>query len=135
MTQTIKVVGAAIIRDDRVLAARRSTSMSMPGKWEFPGGKLEYGERPEESLVREIEEELAVQVKVGASVGVGTSIHNGRLIELEVFICNLVSGEPEPREHAKLAWVTADELATLDWADADIPIAQRLAEMMREGAV
>ena len=67
------VVGAAIVRDGRCLVAKRSPTMRAPGKWEFPGGKVEVGETPHDALVREISEELGVTIEVGALLGRGTA--------------------------------------------------------------
>jgi 8-oxo-dGTP diphosphatase len=122
----VRVVGAAIRRDGRWLAAQRSPSMSEPLRWEFPGGKVEPGETDEAALVRELGEELGVTVAVGSLIGIGHAARGERTIELRVHEASLLEGEPEPREHARLGWYTADELANLDWAEADVPIVRTL---------
>lgn len=127
---TLHVVGAAIVRDGRVLAARRSPAMPLPGRWEFPGGKVEDGETPEAALAREIAEELGVTVRVGALVGTGEDEQARRRIRLDVYACELVSGEPKAREHDRLAWVGAGELGGLDWAAADVPVLAPLRALL-----
>ncbi|MCB9673151.1 MAG: (deoxy)nucleoside triphosphate pyrophosphohydrolase [Alphaproteobacteria bacterium] len=124
----IRVVGAAIVRDGAVLAALRGPSMSAPGLWELPGGKVEPGESDREGLARELREELGVDVVVGEHLGTGS---HGR-VELHVYVATLVSGEPVAREHAELRWVGPDALGTLGWAPADRPVLKPLATLLRQ---
>lgn len=123
----IDVVGAAIIRGGRVLAARRGAGRSQAGKWEVPGGKVESGEQPHDALRREIREELDCDVEVGRRIE--TTEHDGgtAVICLSVYACALAAGEPTPIEHSRLRWLTASELDDLDWAPADLPTVRRLA--------
>lgn len=130
---TIRVVGAAIVRANTVLVARRSAQMAMAGKWEFPGGKVEEGEAPGEALRRELCEELDVDIRVGERIGTGESQADGARIVLDVYRCRLVSGEPSPHEHDDVIWAGPEALGALDWADADIPIAHALARLLNEG--
>ncbi len=121
------VVGAAIVRGARVLAARRTTPAEAAGRWELPGGKVEPGEQPADALEREIAEELGCEIEVTAWLG-GTSAIGDHL-ELRVAVARLVDGEPEPHEHDRLTWVGADELDGpdgLDWMDADRPFLPEL---------
>lgn len=121
-TTRIRVVGAAIMRAGECLVAQRSAWMALPGKWEFPGGKVEEFESPEAALAREIQEELNVQIRVGKHLGRGSSQSGSRVVVLDVYVAELVSGTPTPREHAKLVWARADALPEFDWADADVPV-------------
>ena len=124
----IQVVGAAIVRHGRVLMALRSATMSSPGLWEFPGGKVEPGESPAAALRREIMEELGASVRVGEEVlPLNGAAEEAGAIRLRVFRCELVEGTPRPREHAELRWVHPRELPALDLAAADIPFAVALA--------
>lgn len=124
----VPVVGAAIRRDDgAILAALRSSEMSTPNQWEFPGGKVEPGETHGECLVRELREELAVDIEVGEHVGLGVVDRPGRQIRLDVYECRILAGVPTASEHAELRWVSPDELPQLDWAEADMPIVRILA--------
>ncbi len=130
----IRVVGAAIVQGGACLVAQRSATMSEPLKWEFPGGKPEPGEDPRAALAREIREELAVEVTVGEWLGRGTSVVAGRRIELDVYLAGLVEGEVELAEHADYGWFTAGEIASLDWAAADVPVLGALEKALRASA-
>ena len=118
------VVGAAIVRDGRVLAARRTRPAATAGRWEFPGGKVEGAESPAEALVREIREELgcgvAVERWLEGAVPIGTR-H-----ELTVAVALLVDGDPVPHEHDAVRWLGADELVSVDWLDPDRPFLPEL---------
>ncbi len=123
----ISVVGAAIIDDQgRCLVTRRSARMSNPLKWEFPGGKIEPGERPEEALKREIAEELGLDIEVGAFVARGQAPAGRRQVVLDVYLARIVSGGLELREHDESLWCEVGELDSLDWARADVPILEPL---------
>lgn len=122
----IHVVGAAIERDGTILAARRSAQMSLPGKWEFPGGKVEAGETPEASLARELREELGIEVEVGEFVASGEVPKGERVIRLDVYLCEWTNGELVAREHDALRWVRPDEMHELEWARADWPAVRAL---------
>jgi len=119
--RTVHVVGAAIFRNGHVLTALRSETMALPNQWEFPGGKLEDGETPQEALYREIHEELGVCVEVLDFIARGEHHVRDARIVLDVYRCALLTGEPEAREHAELRWMEPAELETLTFAKADIP--------------
>jgi 8-oxo-dGTP diphosphatase len=123
-----QVVGAALVRDGRVLAARRTTPAEAAGRWEFPGGKVEEGETPDAALVREIAEELGVAIEVRrwltGAVPIGTSY------ELVVAIAVISSGEPQPVEHDEVRWLGADELDDVDWLDPDQPFLRELRQVL-----
>jgi 8-oxo-dGTP diphosphatase len=118
----VQVVGAAIIEDGRCLVARRGPGMSLAGRWEFPGGKLERGESPAAALEREIREELGAEVEVGDMLGRGESLVESRRIQLDVFAASLRSGAIRPREHSEVRWIDPRELDGLEWSDADVPV-------------
>lgn len=120
----VTVVCALIIRNDTVLCAQRSEHMALPLKWEFPGGKLEDGEAPEEALKREIMEELAIDIIVGRAMNVSEyTYENDRTIRLLPYLATMQNTkEPIANEHVELRWVKAPELLVLDWAAADVPI-------------
>lgn len=96
--------------------------MSMPLKWEFPGGKIHAGETPEDCLRRELTEELGITARIGPALPPTTHRYPDFTITLYPFFCAIESGELIPREHAELAWLRPDELPLLDWADADRPV-------------
>lgn len=126
----VQVVGAALLDGQgRVLVARRGTDRAEAGKWEFPGGKVEPGEKPRSALAREVEEELGVQIQVGRHLGRGAARSFERIIILDVYMARIMAGQPTPREHSELRWCGPEDLAGLDWCAADIPV---LAELRRE---
>jgi 8-oxo-dGTP diphosphatase len=122
------VVGAAIVRDGRVLAARRTAPASVAGRWEFPGGKVEPGEADAESLVREIGEELGVRITVGAWLRGEQPV--GERYLLRVAMASLDAGEPTPTEHDAVRWLGAGELDDVDWLDADRPFLAELSQVL-----
>jgi len=129
----VHVVGAAIVEGGRVFLARRGPDRSMPGKWEFPGGKVEAGEAPEAALVREVAEELDVEIELGRFLGRGEADHDGRTIVLDVWLARRVAGDPVSREHDAVGWFAAGELAALDWPEADLPLLGPLARALGAG--
>ncbi|WP_182524125.1 (deoxy)nucleoside triphosphate pyrophosphohydrolase [Nocardioides dongkuii] len=125
------VVGAAILRGGKVLAARRTAPPALAGRWELPGGKVEPGESPEDALVRELEEELGVTVRVGAWLGPRVPIEGGWV--LSVAAARLVDEAPlAPTEHDEVRWLGPDELGDVDWADPDRPFLPEVAVLLRE---
>ncbi|WEV64952.1 (deoxy)nucleoside triphosphate pyrophosphohydrolase [Bifidobacterium sp. ESL0732] len=132
-TAPVQVVGAAIRRNGTILCAQRGPSKSLAGYWEFPGGKIERGETPEEALRREIKEELLCDIKVGPKICSTQQHYDFGTIELTTFLCSLVDSEPELTEHTQLRWISQSKLKTLNWAPADRETAQHLAVANRTG--
>ena len=132
--KTISVVGAAIIDPPYVLAFRRGSTIAMAGKWEFPGGKLERDESPRNALARELEEELQLSLPIGESLGIGAAQLNPETrVELEVFE---VPGTYQAvryvlSDHDQALWLHVDELHSVDWAAADIPVLNELERRLR----
>ena len=120
----VLVMGAAIIDGGRVLAARRTTPEHARGLWEFPGGKVEPGEDPEEAIVREIREELDCEVAVVGHLDGEQPIKDG--YTLRVAVAALRSGEPVPHEHDAVRWLAADELDLVTWLEPDVPFLEEL---------
>jgi len=118
----LHVTCAIIERDGLVLAARRSAAMSLPLKWEFPGGKIDPGESPEECLRRELVEEMGIHVSVGKSLPPNTHHYPTFTVTLHPFVCSIQSGEIVLHEHAAVTWLPPDELHILDWAEVDVPV-------------
>lgn len=118
----IHVTCAIIERGSLVLAAQRSATMNLPLKWEFPGGKIDPGESAEECLQRELMEELNIGVTVGRALSPVTHGYTDCTVTLYPFVCTIRSGEIILHEHAAVVWLKADELLTLDWAAADVPV-------------
>ena len=126
----MSVVAAAIFRDNRVLCVQRPkhTKEYKPLKWEFPGGKVEFGESREEALVREIREELSVDIEVSEFLMTVEHTYPDFHLTMHVFGCVLNQGEITLNEHITLKWLSVDELDQLDWADADIPVVKSLMQ-------
>ena len=116
----LEVACALIVNEGRVLCAQRSAKMRHPLSWEFPGGKLEAGESVAECIVREIKEELNLEIEV---VSEGPTVfyeyQAGEKLALIPLVCHLKSGEILLKEHAQIKWLLADELSSLNWAAAD----------------
>ncbi|WP_405586986.1 (deoxy)nucleoside triphosphate pyrophosphohydrolase [Streptomyces sp. NBC_01190] len=114
------VVGGALLREGRLLAARRTAPAELAGRWELPGGKVEPGESAPEALVREFQEELGVVVRPVERVPGEWALPSGHV--LHVWVAALVRGEPRAlQDHDQLRWVTAHEALTLDWLPPDRP--------------
>ena len=128
MKNLFDVVGAVILRDENVLCARRGPDGSLPGLWEFPGGKIEANESPKEALAREIAEELNCIIKVGDQVESTTYEYDFAIITLATFYCVLANGEPNMTEHSELRWLAPELLKELEWAPADIPAVERITQ-------
>jgi 8-oxo-dGTP diphosphatase len=125
----VHVSCAIIERDGLILAAQRSAAMSLPLKWEFPGGKIHDGETPEQCLRRELVEEMGVQISVGRGLPATTHYYPDFTVTLYPFVCAIESGEIVLHEHAAIVWLPPERLFELDWAEADWPI---LRDMLRE---
>lgn len=119
MKPIIKVPCAIIERDGKVLAAQRNASGSLPLKWEFPGGKLEEGESDVEALIREIQEELCVDIHIGDRLPTTERDDVNRIIILIPFVCQLTTEDIILTEHEQIKWLSPEELPSLDWAEAD----------------
>lgn len=126
------VVGAAIVRNGCVLAARRTTPPEAAGRWEFPGGKVETGESASAALVREIAEELGCTIEVDAWLAGAVPI--GDTHELTVATARLVAGVPTPHEHDAVRWLAPEELDDVDWLDPDRPFLPELRERLLDGS-
>ncbi len=124
----IKVVCGIIFKDDLVLICRRKPEKSLGGYWEFPGGKVEEAEYHEESLTRELMEEL--NLKVNIKKHFFNTIHHYEKITIELisFICEAENIGKESTDHDQLEWVKINDLLNWQLAPADIPIAKELIE-------
>ena len=122
------VTCAIIEQNGKILIARRAAEQKLAGKWEFPGGKVEDGESPEECLERELEEEFGIQVEVGEFITSNKHHYDHISIELLAFRVKYISGEFTLTDHDKIEWVNPGELLDYDLAEADVPIARELEE-------
>ncbi|MGL5152780.1 MAG: (deoxy)nucleoside triphosphate pyrophosphohydrolase [Clostridium sp.] len=127
MKKLIKVVGAIIENENsEILCALRSTEMSLPNLWEFPGGKIEEGESIAEAITREVNEELNCTIEYINIFNDNTHEYDKFIVNLITVKCKLVSGHPQAIEHAKLIWIKQENLLSLNWAPADIPAVNQL---------
>jgi 8-oxo-dGTP diphosphatase len=122
----VRVTAAVIEEGGEVLIARRKAGRHMGGKWEFPGGKIEPGETPETSLVRELAEELEIRVRVGRFLCRTLFEADGVSLELLVYRVERVSGEPVLNEHEEVRWVNPKDLPSYDLAQSDRKVAEEL---------
>jgi 8-oxo-dGTP diphosphatase len=127
----IHVACAIIERDGMVLSARRSASMNLPLRWEFPGGKIEPGEEREECLRRELVEEMGVQIEVGRPLTPATHDYPTFTVTLYPYVCSIVSGEITLFEHSAISWLAPERMQELEWADADLPIIEEYQQSVR----
>jgi 8-oxo-dGTP diphosphatase len=124
----MEVVAAVFTDGGRVLACRRRGHLQAGGRWEFPGGKLEPAEAPEAALVREIHEELGVDIEVGELFDRTTTIVDGTEITLSCYFVQPVSENPQfSTDHDELGWFERNRLMWLHWADPDLPAVGKLA--------
>ena len=125
----IRVTCAIITHQNKILVVQRSNRMSLPMKWEFPGGKIEAGETETDCIKREILEELNIEIEVLERLT--PSIHNYPTFSIELipYTANYVSGILNLKEHHQYLLLDKDKLNTLDWAEADLPIVN---EIMRK---
>lgn len=119
----IKVSCAIIVNvQKQVLVTQRSAHMPLPLKWEFPGGKIEENETAEACLIREIKEELNIEIQITDSLPPNDYQYPDKLIRLIPFICLQKDGELVLKEHADYKWLDAKDLLDLDWAEADVGV-------------
>ena len=130
--KNIHVACAVIERNSLVLVAQRSAAMSLPLKWEFPGGKIEPGESLEECLCREIVEELGVSIEVSRSLQPTRHEYPDLTVTLYPFICSTSTDEITVNEHAAVVWLPPDRLHELDWAEADLPVLATYCRQLKE---
>ena len=129
----IKVVCGIIFKDNLVLICRRKPEKSLGGYWEFPGGKVEEAETHEDSLKRELVEELNLNVNIKRHFFDTVHHYENITIELISFICETENIATESTDHDQLDWVKVDDLLNWKLAPADIPIAKELIEKLKTG--
>lgn len=130
MKKEIDVVGAIIIKDKKILCCQRGPGRALANLWEFPGGKIEENETRVQALKRELREELKITVSMVEEIFDFTRYeYDFGFVNLTTFICYLESGEPQLTEHLQVKWLLPQELDSLEWAPADIPIVEKLKVM------
>ena len=125
-SQAVEVSAALIFRGGQLLITQRRAESHLGGLWEFPGGKREPGETFEACLVREIREELGVDIAVGELFEEVRHDYPGKSVHLKFFICTLLAGEPQPLDCAAVQWVERTELSAFQFPAADTRLLDRL---------
>lgn len=122
----IEVVAGILVKGNKILLAKRASHKSMPGKWEFPGGKIEKNEEPKKALERELFEEFGIVTK--AKTHFKTTEHNYDTFNIKLisYIVELISGEFSLSDHDEIHWVEITKLSNYDVTDADKPIIELL---------
>jgi 8-oxo-dGTP diphosphatase len=131
-TLMIVVAAALIDRAGRVLLQQRAPGRQMAGLWEFPGGKVEAGELPEEALARELEEELGISAEIGSftALAFASEAVAGRHMILLLYTCRSWSGEPQALDASALKWVRPQEMEALEMPPADKPLIRALEALL-----
>ena len=124
----IEVSAGLVFRSGKLLITQRHADAHLGGLWEFPGGKRESGESFEQCLVRELHEELGVQIQVGSLFEEVTHAYPEKTVHLQFFLCRLVRGEPQALGCAAVKWVTRDQLAAHEFPAADATLLLKLRE-------
>jgi 8-oxo-dGTP diphosphatase len=133
LSKLVLVVACALIdTDGRVLLAQRPEGKSMAGLWEFPGGKVEPGERPELTLIRELDEELGITVKEDCLAPFAFASHGYETFHLlmPLYVCRRWDGIVTPREGQKLAWARPKDMGNYPMPPADVPLVAQLRDLL-----
>lgn len=131
MPKTITVVGAVFSSEEGVLAFRRNADRSAGGKWEFPGGKVEAHETPEEALRREIFEELGLQITVGRLIDRSSTVVGENTIDLACYFVDADEHPTQSSDHDQIVWQPFSAIRDLDWADPDVPAIEALLKVRK----
>ena len=129
--KTVRVVAAIIIENDKVFATQRGYGEFKDG-WEFPGGKIEPGETPEEAIVREIKEELDTEVEVIELLDTVEYDYPNFHLSMGWFICKIKSGDLVLKEHEAAKWLTKDTLGSVEWLPADMGLVREIEKHLKE---
>ena len=123
-----EVTAAILIKDKKILIARRKASDNQGGKWEFPGGKIKADETPRQCLIREMKEEFGINVSVGGFFGESTYRYEHGTIRLLAFQTSWIDGQFVLNAHADYRWVSPSQLDGFDFAAADIPLVEKVQQ-------
>lgn len=126
----VNVVAAVIKENNKIYATQRGYGELM-GKWEFPGGKIEEGEKPEEALKREIMEELDIIIEVGKLLDTIEYDYPTFHLSMNCFVCKIISGSIILKEHNDAKWLAKNELRSLDWLPADIELIDKVEGLLK----
>lgn len=123
----IKVAAAVIVKEGRIFATQRGYG-EFKGKWEFPGGKIEREETPQEALEREIREELDIQIEVGKQISKVEYDYPNFHLSMECFVCSIRFGTIVLMEHEAAKWLAKEELRSVDWLPADVEVVEQILQ-------
>ena len=126
--KTIQVAAGIIIHDDKILITRRAPKENFAGRWEFPGGKIEPNEMPEDCLVMEIKEELNIDVLVDRFCAEITYDYGNLIVHLMTYYCRIIGGEIHISVHDAYKWADVKDLLKYDFLPADVPIIKKVME-------
>lgn len=129
MMKTVRVVAAVICDGDRIFATARGYGEFI-GQWEFPGGKIEEGETPQEALAREIREELDTQIKVGELIDTVEYDYPNFHLSMNCFWCEVLAGELVLKEAEAAKWLTKETLYDVKWLPADLGLIEKIKAQM-----
>lgn len=126
--KTIRVVAGVIRSEDKIFATARGYG-EFKGKWEFPGGKIESGETPQDALIREIKEELDVKIDVGNLIDTIEFDYPSFHLSMDCFWCIVIEGEITLKEAEDARWLSKDELYSVDWLPADMRVIEKICSV------
>ena len=126
MKKELFVVAAAIIKENKVFSAQRGNKGKTAFKWEFPGGKIEPNETPEQALARELKEELSIDVNVFELITSIVDEYEDVILHIDTYRCELIKGEPILSEHIAMAWSNKEEIDELEFSPADRPTLDKI---------
>ena len=127
--KTINVVAAVIRKDNKIFATQRGYG-DFKGGWEFPGGKVEEGETPQQALVREIQEELDTVIQVGELIDTVEYDYPNFHLSMKCYWCEIVSGTLELKEHNAAKWLDKEHLGSVEWLPADLGLVEKIGEIL-----
>ena len=123
--KTVRVVAAVIRKDNRIFATQRGYG-EFKDEWEFPGGKIEEGETPEQALAREIKEELDTEIQVGKLIDTIEYDYPKFHLSMDCFWCEIMQGGLELKEHEAARWLSKEKLYSVDWLPADVGVVEKI---------
>lgn len=128
----IEVVAAVIQHQNKILAVQRGPAKYayISEKWEFPGGKMESGETEEQTIIREIREELDMQIEVKSKLLTVEHLYPDFHLTMHTYLCKTEQSEPKLTEHLAFRWLSIDELGEMDWAGGDVPVVENLLTLL-----
>ncbi len=127
--KTINVVAAVIRKDNKIFATQRGYG-DFKGGWEFPGGKVEEGETPQQALVREIQEELDTVIQVGELIDTVEYDYPNFHLSMKCYWCEIVTGTLELKEHDAAKWLDKEHLRSVEWLPADLGLVEKIGEIL-----